>query len=57
VVDDADVATTDGVGRRQHCAARQMAAAVAAATRGGGGRAGVATEGGRGYRGRGGRRR
>jgi hypothetical protein len=27
VVDDADVATTDGVGRRQRCAAWQMAAA------------------------------
>jgi hypothetical protein len=52
VVDDADVATTNGVGRRQRCAARQTAAAVGAATGGGDGRAGVATEGGRDYRGR-----
>jgi hypothetical protein len=52
VVDDADVATTDSVGRRQRCAARQTAVAVGAATGGGGGRAGVATEGGRGYCGR-----
>jgi hypothetical protein len=51
-VDDADVATTNGVGRRQRCAARQTAAAVGAATGGGDGRAGVATEGGRDYRGR-----
>jgi hypothetical protein len=47
VVDDADVATTDGVGRRQRWAARQ----TGAATRGGGGRAGVANKGGRDNRG------
>jgi hypothetical protein len=52
VVDDADVATTDGVGRQQRWAARQMAATVGVATRVGGGRAGVANKGGRGYRGR-----
>jgi hypothetical protein len=46
VVDDADVATTDGVGRRHRWAARQTTAAVGAATGGGGGRAGVANEGG-----------